>query len=109
MNAYVARAGMEMIAGIGVTEIRAWHEHLSKALTDGARARGLRLSAPSRNFKTANTAIEVNDSHAVEASMRKKGVLASARGPVIRLAPHFYNTIEDADFALDVLAGVLGA
>ena len=36
--------------------------------------------------------------------MRARGVLPSARGPVIRLAPHFYNTLDDVDTALDVLA-----
>jgi selenocysteine lyase/cysteine desulfurase len=36
--------------------------------------------------------------------MRSRGLLASARGPVIRLAPHFYNTIDDIDTALDLLA-----
>jgi selenocysteine lyase/cysteine desulfurase len=36
--------------------------------------------------------------------MRARAVLPSARGPVIRLAPHFYNTIADIDMALDMLA-----
>jgi len=36
--------------------------------------------------------------------MRARGVLPSARGPVIRLAPHFYNTLDDIDTALDLLA-----
>jgi selenocysteine lyase/cysteine desulfurase len=39
--------------------------------------------------------------------MRARGVLPSARGPVIRLAPHFYNTIDDVDTSLDLLASVL--
>ena len=39
--------------------------------------------------------------------MRARGVIASARGPVIRLAPHFYNTMGDVDRALDVLAEVV--
>jgi selenocysteine lyase/cysteine desulfurase len=51
----------------------------------------------------------VPDSHAVETAMRARGVLPSARGPVIRLAPHFYNTIDDVDRALDTLADVIHA
>jgi selenocysteine lyase/cysteine desulfurase len=39
--------------------------------------------------------------------MRRRGVIPSARGPIIRLSPHFYNTIEDVDTALDVLASVV--
>jgi selenocysteine lyase/cysteine desulfurase len=40
--------------------------------------------------------------------MRARGVIPSARGEVIRLAPHFYTTIDDVDRALDVLAEVAG-
>jgi len=39
----------------------------------------------------------------VEGAMRARGVLPSARGPVIRLAPHFYNSLDDVDTALDEL------
>ena len=46
-------------------------------------------------------------SHEVETALRERGIIASARGPAIRLAPHFYSTLEDVDRALDALAGVL--
>jgi selenocysteine lyase/cysteine desulfurase len=105
MNAYIARAGMEMISSIGVDNIRTWHEVLSRRLRDGGRERGLMQHGTSDLArKTANTAFIVNDSHALEQAMRARGVLPSARGPVIRLAPHFYNTIADIDMALDMLA-----
>ncbi len=43
----------------------------------------------------------------VEAAMRARGVVASARGPAIRLAPHFYSTLADVELALDALSAVL--
>ena len=43
-----------------------------------------------------------------EALMRERGVLASARGPALRLAPHFYSTLDDVEVALDALAEVFG-
>jgi selenocysteine lyase/cysteine desulfurase len=105
MNAYIARAGMEMIHSIGIARIRAWHEVLSRRLRDGGRERGLKQHGTSDiSRKTANTAFVVDDSHAIEGKMRARGVLPSARGPVIRLAPHFYNTTTDIDTALDLLA-----
>jgi selenocysteine lyase/cysteine desulfurase len=104
-NAYIARAGMEMISSIGVARIRAWHEVLAERLRDGGRERGLTLyGTTDLARKTANTAFVVRDSHAIEQAMRARGALPSARGSVIRLAPHFYNTIADVDTALDVLA-----
>jgi selenocysteine lyase/cysteine desulfurase len=108
MNAYIARAGMEMVSGIGVDKIRAWHEVLSQRLRDGGRERGLKQHGTSDlTRKTANTAFIVHDAHGIEQAMRARGILPSARGPVIRLAPHFYNTIDDVDAALDLLAELI--
>ena len=108
VNAYVARAGMQMINDIGVPAIRSWLEVLGRRLIDGGRARGLELlGTDDMAHKTATTAFIVDDSHHVESKMRERGVIASARGPVIRLAPHFYSSIEDVDTALDTLASVL--
>jgi selenocysteine lyase/cysteine desulfurase len=108
VNAYVARAGMQMINEIGVGAIRSWLEVLGQRLIDGGRDRGLDLlGTDDMAHKTATTAFLVDNSHVVEAAMRQRGVIASARGPVIRLSPHFYNTIEDVDVALDALAAVV--
>jgi selenocysteine lyase/cysteine desulfurase len=107
VNAYIARAGMEIINDVGVTHIREWLEVLGQRLIDGGRSRGLTLhGSGDMSRKTATTAFVVADSHAVEVAMRARGVLPSARGPVIRLAPHFYNTLDDVDTALDALAAV---
>lgn len=107
MNAYVARAGMEIVTGIGVDKIRAWHEVLARRLIAEGTARGLTLhGAADVSRKTATTAFVVQKSHEVEIAMRGRGVLSSARGPVIRLAPHFYNSLADVDAALDALVAV---
>jgi selenocysteine lyase/cysteine desulfurase len=108
INAYVARAGMEMINEVGPANIRAWLEVLGQRLIDGGRERGFTLhGTDDMSRKTATTAFVVDDSHAVEIAMKRAGVIPSARGPVIRLAPHFYNTTGDVDVALDVLTAVL--
>ncbi|HEV8218139.1 MAG TPA: aminotransferase class V-fold PLP-dependent enzyme [Gemmatimonadaceae bacterium] len=107
INAYVARAGMGIINDVGPANIRSWLEILARRLIDGGRARGLTLHGTDDVArKTPSTAFVVHDSHRIEAAMRARGVLPSARGPVIRLAPHFYNTIDDVDRALDLLAEV---
>jgi kynureninase len=107
INLYVARAGMEIINEIGVANIRGWQEVLAHRLIEGGVERGLMVFGPTDvAHKTASTAFVVEDSRAVEAAMRAKGVLPSARGPVIRLAPHYYSTLDDVDTALDVLAAV---
>ncbi len=108
INAYIARAGMEVLNTIGVPAIRAWHEVLAQRLIDGGRERGLTVFGPDDvKRKTASTAFVAPDAHAAELAMRQRGVLASARGTVIRLAPHYYSTIADVDAALDALQHVL--
>jgi selenocysteine lyase/cysteine desulfurase len=108
INAYIARAGMQLINDIGVQNIRRWHQVLGERLIAGARERGLTVHGPTdMQHKTATTAIVVPDSHAAELEMRRRGFLPSARGPVLRLAPHFYNTLDDVDAALDALTTVL--
>jgi selenocysteine lyase/cysteine desulfurase len=108
INAYAARAGMETIASVGVPAIRAWLETLGERLIDGGRQRRLTLHGPAEmSTRTATTSFVVDDSHRVELAMRQRGILPSARGPVIRLAPHFYNTLDDVDSALDTLASVV--
>lgn len=108
INAYIARAGMEIINEVGPANIRAWLEVLGARLIDGGRARGFALhGTDDMKHKTATAAFVVNDSHHVELAMRERGIIASARGSVIRLAPHFYNTIDDVDRSLDALGSVV--
>jgi selenocysteine lyase/cysteine desulfurase len=99
---------MEWLAGIGASAIGAWAQHLGHRLAEGAVARGLRLHGPGIDApRTPSTAIVCDDAHAVEQALLGHGVIASARGPVIRLAPHFYNTEAEVDHALDALVRVL--
>jgi selenocysteine lyase/cysteine desulfurase len=108
VSAYVARAGMAIINEIGVDEIRRWLELLGQRLIDGGIERGFTLHGTTdMSRKTATTAFVVDDSPAVELTMRRRGIIPSARGPVIRLSPHFFSTIADVDTALDVLASVI--
>ena len=109
VNAYIARAGLEIIHDVGPANIAAWTHTLSERLVSGGKQRGFTLygtGAPAR--KAPTTAFWVGaDSETVERRMRARGVIPSARGSVIRLAPHFYSTLDDVDRALDTLVSVL--
>src|SRR6476620_7797526 len=109
INAYIARAGLEIIHEVGPSNIAAWTRVLSDRLVTGGKARGLTLyGTPNAHSKAPTTAFWVGaDSATVEHRMRARGVIPSARGSVIRLSPHFYSTIQDVDHALDTLAAVL--
>jgi selenocysteine lyase/cysteine desulfurase len=104
-EAYVARAGMDVLHGTGLDAIDAWNFELSKALLDGAEERGLEVLGPRDPAKKAPTTafLVPGDAHAVEGELKRRGVVGSARGPALRLAPHFYSTLEDVDRALTAL------
>ncbi len=108
MPAYVSAAAMQWLLEFGSDAIERWTQHLSRRLAEGAAARGLQLHGPGHSApKTPSTAICCDDSHAVEHALLDRGIIASARGPVVRLAPHFYSTEADVDQALDAIAAVL--
>jgi len=105
LPAYVARAGMETLLDLGMHDVRAWTCVLADRLASGARELGLEVMGPADAWRrTPTTAIRVADAHAVEASMRAHGVIASARGPAIRLAPHAYTSLDDVERTLEALA-----
>ena len=109
INAYVARAGLEIIHEVGPSNIAAWTRTLSDRLVKGGKARGLTLyGTDAAACKSPTTAFWVgSDSATIERRMRERGVIPSARGSVIRLSPHFYSTFDDVDRALDVLASIV--
>jgi selenocysteine lyase/cysteine desulfurase len=107
VEAYVARAGMAWLRELGLDAIAAWTQALAGRLIERGTARGLTVMGPSDPaLRSPSTAFACADSHVVEAALRERGIIASARGPAIRLAPHFYNTTEDVDRALDALVEV---
>lgn len=106
-NAVIARAGIEAILEVGSAAIEAWTTHCAEYLAAGGTERGLVLHTEiAAAERSPTTAFRCEKAHTVEGALREAGVLASARGPVLRLAPHFFTSEADLDRALDLLAGV---
>ncbi len=109
-SAYVSRAAIEWLQSVGAGAIYEWTQSLSTRLVQGALSRGLAIHGPGLSApKTPSTAVLCDDSHAVEVAMRERGIIVSARGPAVRLAPHFYSTVDEVDAVLDALAQVIRA
>ena len=108
LEAYVARAGMAWLREIGLDAIGAWTAHLGRRCVERSLEAGLTVLGPTDPARRAvTTAIACPDSHAVEATLRAQRIIASARGPAIRLAPHFYSTEDDVDRSVDALAAAM--
>lgn len=111
LTAYAAKAGIEIINEVGVDKIKDRIDMLSAHAIKGCLDRGLKTISPlDISKKGGTTAIWVSDkmdSHKVELELRKKNIIGSARGDVIRVAPHFYTKLEEIDKVLDCIADIL--
>ena len=105
INAAAARAGMALLNSLDMTVVESYIEHLSAVAIQAAGEHGLRIASPlNPKCKGSNTAIYVDNSAAIEKAMADAGYIVSARGAVIRVAPHFYNTEQEVAGAMAALA-----
>lgn len=111
MTAYAVRAGMEIINQVGPDRIKDRIDMLSAYALKGCIKRGLHTISPMDIRKKGGTTAIVcghrMDSHTMEAVLRKKNVIGSGRGDVIRLAPHFYTKPSEIDYVLDTIKEIL--
>jgi selenocysteine lyase/cysteine desulfurase len=113
VNAYAARAGIELIARTGVHHIHARIAELSRVAFDECASLDLRILGPAApEAKGATTAVDagsVDAAAAAEAALRDRGIVVSARGRAIRVAPHGFTTDDELRHALGELASILEA
>lgn len=107
--AYGAGAGMALLNRAGLPRIQRRLTELSQFTLDKAQELGLPLLSPlDTACKGVMTAIEVpGDSHRFEEQLKARGILVSARGNAIRLAPHFFSLPEEIAAALAELRNCL--
>ncbi len=111
INAFAARAGMQLVHDTGVANIKAQIDRLSALAYRAAPARGLNILGPQPGTpKGATTAIDAGSqarAHWLEEALRAQGVIASARGEAVRLAPHGFTLETELEQAFDAVAALL--
>jgi kynureninase len=105
---YACRAGYEIIREIGVEAIRAKSLLLTRRLMDLAREAGFRLNTPEDERERGGTVIiDVPNGAAAADQLIARGIIIDYRpGAGIRVAPHFYTTVEEIDRAVQALVEV---
>ena len=109
LTSFAAKAGMEIINEVGVPAISERIDMLSKVAIEGCRSRGLELVSPSDiRKKGGTTAVRLEmDSHLMEKELAERNIIASARGDVIRVAPHFYTKPDEIEHVLDQIKDII--
>ena len=98
-----------MHAEIGVATIREKSIRMTARLFARARERGWRVNAPEAPARRGGTvAIDVPHGERIARELLARDVVVDYRpGAGIRIAPHFYNTEEECDRALEEIADIL--
>jgi len=109
LTSYAARAGMQITNEVGVPAIAERIDFLSRVAIEEADKHGLDMVSPRDiSKKGGTTAIRLNfDSHEMEVELKKRNVIGSARGNVIRVAPHFYTTANDIIYVMAQIADII--
>jgi kynureninase len=102
---YSARAGYEIVGEIGVPAIREKSLRLTRRLMDLAAESGYRVNTPPLDDERGGAVIiDVPNGKAVADELIRREVIIDYRpGAGIRVAPHFYNTMEEIEHAMTVL------
>lgn len=107
INAFAARAALNLIHSLDIDGIEAYLRHLSDIALAESKRLGLKIASPSDTARKASTtAILVGNPAAAERELAARGYVVSARNDVIRIAPHFYSTEAEVVGALRALAGM---
>lgn len=102
---YAAKAAIQSLLDIGLTAIHTSIRSLNHEAERLAAQHGYRLLSRCRpDERNGTTAILCKkEASALEAALRHERVLATARGPVLRFAHHYYNHPEDLKRAWELL------
>jgi kynureninase len=107
---YAARAGIALLREIGIATVRERHQALSQRLVDGALAQGWTVRCPTdARERTAIVTLEHPEPQRAVDLLRSKGVITDSRPGLIRLSPHYFNTDDELDRALELLAPLRAA
>ena len=78
---------------------------LSQRLVDGAVAQGWTVRCPTNaRERTAIVTLEHPEPQRAVDTLRAAGVITDSRPGLIRLSPHYFNTEDEMDRALELLA-----
>ena len=104
---YLDRA-LERLLDIGIRHIEAHNRDLSEQIGAGLEALGCIVISPSeRDRRSGNTCFAAKDAHGLCEAMADRGVLVWGEHGRVRVSGHLYNTSEDVERLLAVLAELL--
>jgi len=106
---YACQPGLEILNKVGIAAIREKSVEMTTRLMAGAARRGWRVNTPDSPTERAGT-VSVDCPHAAEVcrELLAREILVDYRPKAgVRISPHFYNTLDECDFALAQIEDIL--
>ena len=98
-NIYMARPALELLTQIGMENVAAQIERLTRAFMEGVRDLKIESKTPGSSVGPL-VVLRASDAKAILAKLTQRGIVASIRRDGVRIAFHVYNTLEDVHTAL---------
>ncbi|MCC7043240.1 MAG: aminotransferase class V-fold PLP-dependent enzyme [Acidobacteria bacterium] len=108
---YSARAGYRLVHEVGLDRIRAHSLALTRRVMDHADARGWRVRTPRADAARGGTVtIDLPNGESIARALIAREVIVDSRpGAGIRMAPHYYTSVDEIELALGVLDELVAA
>ncbi|WP_286230912.1 aminotransferase class V-fold PLP-dependent enzyme [Neobacillus mesonae] len=105
ISIYAAYEALRVLLEVGINNIESHLKNLTQFGLRYGLEKGLSLAGPlTIENRTSLMSFHVENAPLAEAKLRERKIIVSARKDVIRIAPHFYNTQDDIQLALDELS-----
>lgn len=107
---YTASAGLDIIANVGVSQIREKSQEQTRLIIDKAAERGFILFSPDEDgFRGGSVSLSIPYGYPVKQALEEHGIIIDYRKGVgrepdiIRVGPHFYTRDEEINIFFDTL------
>src|SRR4030095_13038207 len=106
---YSAIPGLDIIESVGIAQIAGDAQRRTQRMIDFALSHGWTVNTPLPfSQRGGSVMIGVDDAPAMVEQLAERRVFVDSRpGAGLRMSPHFFNTDEEVDDALDVLASLI--
>jgi kynureninase len=106
---YSAIPGLDIIESVGLEQIADESQRRTQRMIDFALNRGWTVNTPLElNQRGGSVMIAVDDAPAMVEQLAERRVFVDSRpGAGLRVSPHFFNTDDEIDEAMDVLASLV--
>jgi selenocysteine lyase/cysteine desulfurase len=101
---HTALGGQEIVDEVGIDAVVARNRHLTDHLIGRCRDAGFRLRLADPDHRSAIVTIRHDDPPGAVRHLADHGVIVDHRPGYVRVSPHFYNTEEEVDRCVEVLA-----